>query len=111
MKRLRLGVVYGGRSGEHEVSLASAAAVFANLDREKYDPVPIRIERDGRWILPDKPPAAAKAADVIEQARLEAARTVRSLREVHMVARPGTETILAIDRQPGEEGLDTARIT
>ena len=38
MKRLRVGVLYGGRSGEHEVSLASAAAVFANLDRKRYEP-------------------------------------------------------------------------
>ena len=56
MKRLRVGVLYGGRSGEHEVSLASAAAVFANLDRARYDPVPVRIEKDGRWTLADRPP-------------------------------------------------------
>ena len=55
MKRLRVGVLYGGRSGEHEVSLASAAAVFAHLDRTRYEPVPIRIEKDGRWALADKP--------------------------------------------------------
>ena len=39
VKRLRVGVLYGGRSGEHEVSLASAAAVWANLDRTKYEPI------------------------------------------------------------------------
>jgi D-alanine-D-alanine ligase len=111
VKRLRVGVIYGGRSGEHEVSLASAAAVVANLDRARYEPVAIRIERDGRWTLPDKPPTTARAAEVIEQARLEAARSVRTLREVHMIARPGPETILAIDRRSGEEGLETAQIT
>ena len=37
MRRLRIGVVYGGRSSEHAVSLASAAAIFANLDRERYE--------------------------------------------------------------------------
>ena len=57
MKKLRVGVIYGGRSGEHEVSLASAAAVFANLDPSRYDAVPIRIEKDGRWMLPDRPPS------------------------------------------------------
>src|SRR5205809_770731 len=41
MKKLRIGVIYGGRSGEHEVSLASAAAVFKNLDPQRYDAVPI----------------------------------------------------------------------
>ena len=98
MKRLRIGVLYGGRSGEHEVSLASAAAVFANLDKKRYEPVPIRIDKDGRWALVDRPPTALSAAEVIEQARLDAARPLRSGREAHFVARPGEETILAIDR-------------
>ena len=47
VKKTRVGVIYGGRSGEHEVSLASAAAVFQNLDPGKYEAVPIRIEKDG----------------------------------------------------------------
>jgi D-alanine-D-alanine ligase len=98
VKRLRIGVLYGGRSGEHEVSLASAAAVFANLDRAQYDPVPIRIEKDGRWTLADKPPLASSAAEVIEHARLDAARPVRAGREVHLVPRPGDETLIAVDR-------------
>jgi D-alanine-D-alanine ligase len=98
VKRLRVGVLYGGRSGEHEVSLASAASVFAHLDRTRYEGVPIRIEKDGRWTLADKPPASMIAGEVIEQARLEAARPVREGREVHFVARPSDETILSIDR-------------
>jgi D-alanine-D-alanine ligase len=98
VKRLRVGVLYGGRSGEHEVSLASAASVFAHLDRTRYEPVPIRIEKDGRWALADKPPAVMIAGEVIEQARVEAARPLREGREVHFVARPSDETILSIDR-------------
>jgi len=93
-------VLYGGRSGEHEVSLASAAAVFANLDRNRYEPVAIRIEKDGRWALADKPPIATSAAEVIEQSRAEAARQIRSGREVHLVSRPSEETILSIKRAP-----------
>jgi D-alanine-D-alanine ligase len=100
VKRLRIGVLYGGRSGEHEVSLASAAAVFANLDRSRYEAVPIRIEKDGRWALADRPPVASSAAEVIEQSRLESARQIRSGREVHLVARPSDETILSIKRSP-----------
>jgi D-alanine-D-alanine ligase len=100
VKRLRIGVLYGGRSGEHEVSLASAAAVFANLDRNRYDPVAIRIEKDGRWALADRPPLAASAAEVIEHSRVESARQIRSGREVHLVARPSEETILSIKRAP-----------
>ena len=105
-------MLYGGRSGEHEVSLASAASVFANLDRTRYEPVPIRIEKDGRWTLADKPPAVMIAGDVIEQARLEAARPVREGREVHFVARPSEETILSIDRSRQRDGdLHAATVT
>ena len=49
-KRLRVGVLFGGRSGEHEVSLASAASVIRALDPEKYDVVPIGITKDGHWL-------------------------------------------------------------
>ncbi|MBZ5503031.1 MAG: D-alanine--D-alanine ligase [Acidobacteriia bacterium] len=49
-KRLRVGVLFGGRSGEHEVSLASAASVIRALDPEKYEAVPIGITKDGRWL-------------------------------------------------------------
>jgi len=49
-KRLRVGVLFGGRSGEHEVSLISAASVIQALDPEKYEAVPIGITKDGRWL-------------------------------------------------------------
>lgn len=111
MKRLRVGVLYGGRSGEHEVSLASAAAVFANLDRTRYEPVAIRIEKDGRWALADRPPTTMSAADVIEQARLEAARPSRTGREVHLMARPSEETILSINRRSAGDQEGNAVVT
>jgi D-alanine-D-alanine ligase len=49
-KRLRVGVLFGGRSGEHEVSLISAASVIQALDPAKYEAVPIGITKDGRWL-------------------------------------------------------------
>jgi D-alanine-D-alanine ligase len=49
-KRLRVGVLFGGRSGEHEVSLISAASVIQALDPQKYEAVPIGISKDGRWL-------------------------------------------------------------
>jgi D-alanine-D-alanine ligase len=49
-KRLRVGILFGGRSGEHEVSLISAASVIQALDPEKYEVVPIGITKDGRWL-------------------------------------------------------------
>jgi len=50
-KRLRVGILFGGRSGEHEVSLASAASVIRALDPEKFEAVPIGISKDGRWLV------------------------------------------------------------
>ena len=91
------------------MSLASAAAVFANLDRARYEPVAIRIEKDGRWALADRPPTATSAAAVIEQARLEAARPARPGREVHMIARPSDETMLSIDRAAKPSSVEPAQ--
>jgi len=105
---MRVGVVYGGRSGEHEVSIASAAAVMAHLDRARYEAVPIRIERDGRWVLADKAPTAGSAAEIIEQARREA-KAIRPGREVHLLARPSEEQMLAIDRRPGRDDGEESR--
>jgi len=51
-KKLRVGVIFGGRSGEHEVSIRSAASVIDAIDRQKYDVVPIAISREGKWLSP-----------------------------------------------------------
>jgi D-alanine-D-alanine ligase len=50
MEKLRVGILFGGRSGEHEVSLLSAASVLNAIDKEKYEVVPIGITKDGRWV-------------------------------------------------------------
>jgi D-alanine-D-alanine ligase len=49
-KKLRVGILFGGRSGEHEVSLLSAASVLRAIDRDKFDVAPIGITREGRWL-------------------------------------------------------------
>jgi len=64
VKKLKVAVLYGGRSGEHEVSVVSAAAIFRHLDPSKYEPVPIEIERSGRWVLTGRVPKALSPADV-----------------------------------------------
>lgn len=51
MKKLRVAVLFGGRSGEHEVSCASAQSVIRALDSEKYDVEPVLIAKDGRWLV------------------------------------------------------------
>jgi D-alanine-D-alanine ligase len=50
-RKRRIGLIFGGRSGEHEVSLASARSVMAHLDQEKYEVVPIAITKTGAWLL------------------------------------------------------------
>ena len=53
MSKLRVGVIFGGRSGEHEISLRSALSIMSAMDRTRYDVVPIGIDRGGRWYLYD----------------------------------------------------------
>ncbi|HUE86795.1 MAG TPA: D-alanine--D-alanine ligase family protein [Vicinamibacterales bacterium] len=106
MKKLRIGVIYGGRSGEHEVSVASAASVIKSLDRTRYEPLPIRIEKDGRWTIADKLPTATSAAEVIEQARGSGTRMLRPGRETVLVAHPSEDTLLTIERRQAPRGSD-----
>ena len=71
-KRLRVGILFGGRSGEHEVSLLSAASVLKSIDREKFEVVPIGITKEGRWL------AAGDAHDLLEGNGGEVARRLRA---------------------------------
>jgi D-alanine-D-alanine ligase len=50
MKKLRVGILFGGRSGEHEISLLSAASVFKAIDKDKFEVIPIGITKEGRWV-------------------------------------------------------------
>ncbi len=59
--KLRIGVIFGGQSGEHEVSLVSARAVMENLNREHYEVVPIGITKQGRWLAGGDPLATLTA--------------------------------------------------
>jgi D-alanine-D-alanine ligase len=81
MKKIRVGIVFGGRSAEHEVSLQSAKNVLEALDRQKYDPVLIGIDREGRWRLDEQ------TRTLFESARPLPNLTADSPREVALVAR------------------------
>jgi D-alanine-D-alanine ligase len=87
VSKLRVGVIYGGRSGEHEVSIASAAAIFKHLDPAKYEAVPIKIGKDGRWALTGDVPTALSAAEVHRQtdrAALQAIEPTAALSNSHI---------------------------
>src|SRR5215213_4966826 len=62
--KIRVGVIFGGRSGEHEVSVRSARAVIESFDRTRYEVIPISISKEGRWLSP-----AESAALLPESAR------------------------------------------
>ena len=71
-KKLRVGILFGGRSGEHEVSLLSAASVLEAIDREKFDVTPIGITKEGRWL------AAADARGLLNGDAGAVARRLRA---------------------------------
>lgn len=72
MKKLRVGILFGGRSGEHEVSLLSAASVVQAIDHDKYDVQLIGITKDGRWLT------AGDAADLLPLPTADAGKSLRA---------------------------------
>src|SRR5271167_4693250 len=72
MKKLRVGILFGGRSGEHEVSLLSAASVLNAIDKDKYDVVPIGITKDGRWLTAEHAENLLQGKLVLESRQLRA---------------------------------------
>jgi D-alanine-D-alanine ligase len=83
-KKLRVGVLFGGRSGEHEVSLLSAASVLRAIDRDKFDVTPIGITREGRWLA---------AADANHLLNGDASAVARRLRAGDPEATPGAKLL------------------
>ena len=71
-KKLRVGILFGGRSGEHEVSLLSAASILKAIDRTRFDVVPIGITKEGHWLT------AADAHDLLEGNGSAVARRLRA---------------------------------
>ena len=102
MKTLRVGVIYGGRSGEHEVSVASAASIFRHLDRTRYEAVPIRIEKSGHWVLAGKAPDALSVATASED---RATPPPQALEPSAAVSPSGLDVIIPMLHGPyGEDG-------
>lgn len=73
MAKQRLGVVFGGRSAEHEVSVVSAMEMIDAVDRERFEPVPFAVTRDGRWLTPDESRAQLAREDALFAKRIDAA--------------------------------------
>src|SRR5271170_6390686 len=72
MEKIRVGILFGGRSGEHEVSLLSAASVLNAIDKDKYEVVPIGITKDGRWLTSEHAQELLEGKLVLESRNLRA---------------------------------------
>ena len=106
-KKVRVGVIFGGRSGEHEISLRSARAVIEAIDHHRYTVVPIAITKEGHWLSP------AEAARLMpeEAARLSPEKIVAEGQEaVAIIGDPSRRGLVALDRDgepaPAAEALD-----
>ena len=95
-QKIRVGIIFGGRSGEHEVSLTSARGIMQAIDKEKYEVLPIGITKEGCWIA---------GGDPMQQLRA-AANLPRSL-EVRSEPAPETSESLLAPLEPGRSPLAT----
>src|SRR5579885_1163893 len=93
-KKIRVGLIFGGRSGEHEVSLASANAVMSNLDPEKYEIVLLGITKEGSWLLGTEPQQLL-AAERETQAAIDSVPTEQT-RAVTLTGDPSVRRLIPV---------------
>lgn len=92
-KKLRVGVIFGGRSGEHEISVRSAQAVIEAIDRKRYDVVPIAITKEGKWLPPT---AAADLLPASARARLTADIVANNSGDIAILGDPSHQGLTAL---------------
>lgn len=97
-KKLRVGIVFGGKSGEHEVSIVSATNIFNALDKEKYDVTLVGIDKTGRWLLPDQTLLLTNAANP----RL--IKLNKENRSVSLVPFESEKSLVSVDASGGSAG-------
>jgi D-alanine-D-alanine ligase len=93
-KKLRIGVIFGGRSGEHEVSIRSARAVIEGLDSAKYEVVPIAITKEGNWLAPA---AAAELLPADTQGLLSSQTRGGNREDVAIIGDPSRSGLVRLD--------------
>ncbi|MBK9153156.1 MAG: D-alanine--D-alanine ligase [Chloracidobacterium sp.] len=97
--KTRVGIIFGGRSGEHEISVRSAENVIGSLDADKYDVVPISIDLDGRWLSPS---ASASLLGREAGSLVENVPQIESDAEVGMFGDPRTHGLTLTGGDGGE---------
>jgi D-alanine-D-alanine ligase len=92
-KKLRVGVIFGGRSGEHEISIRSARAIIEAIDRRKFEVVPIAITKEGKWLAP------AHSAQLLPPAlhRLLPANTLSATADVALLGDPSHKGLVSFE--------------
>ena len=93
-KKLRIGIIFGGRSGEHEVSLRSARSVIEAIDKSKYEVVPIAITKEGNWL---GPAAAAKVLPAETQRLVPTNTHGNASRDVAILGDPSRTGLVKLD--------------
>ena len=98
-KKLRVGVIFGGRSGEHEVSVRSARAIVEAIDRKRFDVVPIAITKEGKWLPP------AHSAQLLPAAvhQLLPPETYDSTAEVALLGDPSHKGLVSLEGNTQEK--------
>jgi D-alanine-D-alanine ligase len=97
-KKLRIGVIFGGRSGEHEVSIRSARAVIEALDATKYEVVPVAITKEGNWLAPA---AAAELLPASTQRLLSSHTRSGKKEDVTIVGDPSRAGLVRLNNSSG----------
>ncbi len=94
-KKLRVGVIFGGRSGEHEVSIRSARAIVEAIDRKRFEVVPIGITKEGKWLAP------AQSAQLLPAAvqPLLPSKTHTSTGDVALLGDPSRKGLISLDSE------------
>ena len=98
-KKLRVGVIFGGRSSEHEVSVRSARAIVEAIDRKKFDVVPIAITKEGKWLPP------AHSAQLLPAAvhQLLPRKTYDATAEVALLGDPSHKGLVSLEGNTQEK--------
>lgn len=96
--KLKVGMIFGGRSGEHEISLLSAQGVMAAIDRERYEVVPIGITKEGRWLASGDPMKALASGELAKS------------NHAALLAEPSQQGLMRLEGGTQEQALTAVKV-
>lgn len=99
-KKLRVGVIFGGRSGEHEISIRSACSVIEFLDKQKYEVIPIAITQTGKWLSPSE---SVQLLSETVQKKISTAIKQSEKHDVAIIGDPSKQGLIALKKSGSEK--------